>query len=59
MTVVRYPFKLQNFTRPGYRCGEIALISVIAFVVSTLIAQVVLTLRFIDFDMGRLRINSD
>ena len=36
-----------NFTCPCYRCDRTAFLSVFAFVGSTLLAQVVLTLRFV------------
>jgi len=49
MSVIRQPLELPSFTHVGYRCDKTAFLEVLATVVPTLFAQVVLTLRFVVF----------
>ena len=45
--------KPPGFIHTHYRCDKSAFFSILAFVVSTLLAQVVLTLRFVVLSMVR------
>jgi len=49
MSVIHSPFEPPFFTHACYRCDKTAFLEVLATVVPTLLAQVVLTLRFAFF----------
>ena len=49
MSVIRYPLKPPSLTHVCYRCEKTVFLEVLAIVVPTLLAQVVLTLRFAFF----------
>jgi len=49
MTVIRYPLEPPSFTYTRYRCEKTVFLDVLAFVVPTSLAQVVLTLRLVFF----------
>ena len=54
MTVIRYPLEPPSFTHTRYRCEKTVFLEVLATMVPTSLAQVVLTLRFVFFHSNGL-----
>jgi hypothetical protein len=52
MSVIRSPLVPPSFTHPCYSCDKIVSIQILAAVLNTLFAQVVLTLRFVFFEFN-------
>ena len=51
---IRYPLKPSDLTHARYRCDKTAFTDILAFVGSTLLAQMALTPRSVGFGMGWL-----